>query len=283
VTGKGYKPKLTDLGRWARPAAGFVILYYVIDLFLPFLAMLWTSLVSRIQLPSIEGFKMMNVKGYLTAIRMLGEGEVLVNTVQLVVFVGVLSVVVSLVLSWIVLRTRLPGRFALDTISMIPHAIPTIAFAFSVAYVALLLVKQIPFFYGSLFAIVLADTIRRLPFATRTISGSLIQIHPELEEAVQTCGGSRMVALRKVITPLIIPALFYSFVWTALHAYREVSIALFLQSPRNMVMATAIWQRWQSGESSAAAALGVIMILGMGAIVLTLLKIFPQIFGERRG
>jgi iron(III) transport system permease protein len=164
----------------------------------------------------------------------------------------------------------------------LPQAIPGVAFAFSVAYVALLMVKQIPFFYGSIAAIMLADGMRRIPFATRTISGSLIQIHPELEEAVQTAGCSRMVALRRVVIPLIIPALFYSFFWSLLMSYREVTIPLFLQSPRNMVLATAIWQRWQSGETAAAAALGVIMVIVMGTIVLVLQKLFPQIFGGRR-
>jgi iron(III) transport system permease protein len=244
--------------------------------------LLWTSFVSRIQLPSMAALATLNLRGYSSAVRMLGEGGVLTNTIQMVIFVGILSVTLSLIIAWIVLRTRLPGRYLLDTIAMAPHAIPSIAFAFAVAYAALLIVRQVPFFYGSLATIILADTMRRLPFTSRTISGSFIQIHPDLEEAVQICGGSRIMALRKVIVPLILPALFYSFVWAVLHSYREVSIALFLQSPRNMVISTCIWQRWQSGESAAAAALGVMMVLGMGIILLPLLKAFPQIFGERK-
>ena len=219
VTGKGYRPKLINLGRWKLAGAGFMIFYSLISFFLPFLAVLWTSFVSRIQMPSMAALKTINLHGYRSAIMMLGEGGVLGNTIQLVLLVGILSVVISLIISWIVLRTRLPGRYTLDTISMLPQAIPGVAFAFSVAYVALLLIKQIPFFYGSIAAIILADGMRRIPFATRTISGSLIQIHPELEEAVQTCGCPRMVALRRVIIPLIIPALFYSFLWALLMSY----------------------------------------------------------------
>lgn len=282
VTGKGYRPKLTDLGGWRKAGTGFIIFYFTIDLFLPFLAVLWTSLVPRIQMPSLAGLKTVSLAGYRSAFIVLGEGGVLTNTIQMVLYVGIVTVVISLVISWIVLRTRLPGRFALDTISMVPHAIPGIAFAFAIAYVSLLLVRQVPILYGSLAAIICADIMRRVPFGTRTISASLIQIHPELEEAVQVCGGSRIVALGKVIIPLIVPALFYSFVWSMLQAYREVTIALFLMSPRNVVMATAIWERWQSGETDAAAALGVIMVLAMGAIVLSVLRAFPQIFGLGR-
>jgi len=56
-----------------------------------------------------------------------------------------------------------------------------------------------------------------------------------------------------------------------------VTIALFLQTPRNIVMATAIWQRWQTGDSATAAALGVMMVLVMGIVIGALLKAFPQI------
>lgn len=281
LTGKGYRPKLTDLSRWTWAAAGFMIFYYTIDLFLPFLAVLWTSFVPRIQLPSIAALGTVNLVGYQSAIRLLGQGGIMGNTLQLVLYVGLASTVISLIISWIVLRTRLPGRFTLDTIAMLPHAVPGIAFAFSVAFVSLLFVKVVPL-YGSVAAIALADTMRRVPFATRTISTSLIQIHPELEEAVHTCGGSPVVALRKVIMPLITPALFYSFMWAALLAYREVTMALFLLTPQNIVMATAIWQQWQAMDTITAAALGVIMVLAMGIVIFALLRAFPWIIRERQ-
>lgn len=282
VTGKGYRPKLTDLGIWKWAGVGFIVIYNLMAFLLPFLAVLWTSVVRRIQLPSMAALKTINLSGYYSAILMLTENGVLTNTIELIVSVGILSVVISLVISWIVLRTRLPGRYALDSIAMLPQAIPGVAFAFSVAYMGLLLVKQMSFFYGSVAAIILADGMRRVPFASRTISGSLIQIDPELEEAVQTSGCSRMVALRRVIIPLIVPALFYSFFWSLLMSYREVTIPLFLQSPRNVVLATAIWQRWQAGDTSTAAALGVMMVVVMGSIVLVLQRFFPQVFGGGR-
>ncbi|MDP2645175.1 MAG: iron ABC transporter permease [Desulfobacterales bacterium] len=281
VTGKGYRPKLTPLGRWQWAATGFILFYYAIDLFLPFFSVLWTSLVPRLQVPSISAMETVSLAGYKAAIRIIGQGGVLANTLQLVLTTGVLSVFIGLIISWSVLRTRLPGRYLLDTIAMLPHAVPGMAFAFSVAFVSLLLAQTVPL-YGSVSAIALADAMRRIPFATRTISTSLIQIHPELEEAVQISGGSRVVAIRKVLIPLITPSLFYSFIWAVLHAYREVTMALFLQSPRNLVMATAIWQRWQTDDTSSAAAIGVIMVLGMGVVIFALLWAFPQVFGAMR-
>jgi iron(III) transport system permease protein len=282
VTGKGYKPNLTILGKAKWIGFGFIMFYFSMDLFLPFLTVLWTSLLPYLQMPSMAALGTITSSGYTNAFRVLVEGNVLLNTVKLVFFVSIGTVVASLIFSWIVLRTRFPGRYALDTITMVPHAIPGIAFAFSVAYLALIITPTVPL-YGSLAAIILADAVRRIPFATRTIHASLIQIHRELEEAALISGGSRITAIRRVIIPLITPALFYSFVWSALHAYRELTIALFLLHPGNMVISVAIWQRWQAVDHGAAAALGVIMVMGMGIILYLLVHFFPQLVGTRVG
>jgi len=277
ITGKGYRPKLTDLGHWSWAGLAFIILYYTVDMVLPLLAVVWTSLVPFIQLPSIEALGTINLKGYAEGVKTLVAQGAIGNTLQLMFFVGLLSVIIGLIMSWISLRTRMPGRYAIDTIAMVPQVVPGIAFAFAIAFLGLLFAKVVPL-YGSVASIIIADTVRRIPFATRTINSSLVQIHPELEEAVQAAGASKVVALRKVIMPLITPALLYTFVWSLLHAYREVTTALFLISPRNMVLSTIIWNLWWgAGHTQTASAISVMMVGIMGIFILLTLRAFPQI------
>ncbi len=281
VTGKGYKPKLVDLGRWKWAGAGFIWFYFLIDTFMPFLSMLWVSFLPRIQVPSMAALSAVTLEGYRSALVTLVKGGTLANTVVLALSVGIGVTLISIIISWIVLRTRMPGRFAIDTISMLPHAVPRIASAFAIALVSLLLIRQVPL-YGSLVTIILAHTMAWVAFGTRTVNGALIQIHNDLEDAVQTSGGSRLVAIRRVFIPLLAPALAYVMVWTTLLSYREVTMALFLQSPRNLVLSTTIWALWQNGDSIIAAALGVIMITAMGIIITLLLRTFPKVFLGRR-
>lgn len=277
VTGKGYRPKLTGLGAWKWPALAFVVFYFLADMVLPYLSVLWISFIPHIQMPSIEAFKLVSFDGYVDGFLTLTSQGAIGNTIQLVLGVGILSMFIGLVMSWIILRTKVPGRFALDTIAMVPQVVPAIAFAFAVAFIGILLGKVVPL-YGSIAAIVIADTVRRIPFTTRAINSSLIQIHPVLEEAVQTSGASKVVALRKIIIPLVAPALMYSFIWALLHAYREVTLALFLISPRNMVLSTVIWNLWTgSGSTDQAAAISVIMVAAMALFVLIVLKAFPKV------
>ncbi len=281
VTGKGYKPKLVDLGRWKWAGAGFIWFYFLLDTILPFLSMLWISFIPRIRLPSMDALATASLDGYQQALGTLIRGGVLTNTVTLMLSVGIGVTLISIIISWIVLRTRMPGRFAVDTIAMLPHAVPRIAFAFAVALVALLLANQIPL-YGSLGTIIITHILTWVAFGTRTVNGALIQIHNDLEDAVQTSGGSRLVAIRRVFVPLLAPAIAYVMVWTTLLSYREVTSALLLKSPRNIVLSTKIWVLWISGESTMAAALAVIMILVMGVLITVLLRAFPRVFLGRR-
>ncbi|MBI4322435.1 MAG: iron ABC transporter permease [Chloroflexi bacterium] len=281
VTGKGYKPKLVELGPWKWAGVGFVSIFFFLELFLPLLVLIWTSLVPYIRLPSSEAFASINAEGYRYAIDAL-LGRPLTNTLIMVLAVMFGVLFVSTIISWVVLRTRMPGRYTLDSVAMLPHAVPSIAFAFAIAFIALSLGKVLPL-YGSLVVIILAHVVAYVSFGTRTINGALIQIHRDLEEAVSTSGGSRITAIRKVILPLLAPALFYSGLWVGLLSYREVTMALFLQTPQNKVFSTVIWTLWGANKPSQAAALGVIMFVGTMIIVVILLRTASQyVYGLRR-
>jgi iron(III) transport system permease protein len=277
VTGKGYRPKFTNLGSWRWAGLTIIILYFMTDLVLPYLAVVWTSLMPSLQIPSVAALEKISLAGYSNAITLLKSQGAIGNTLQLLLGVGSLSMLIGLIMSWITLRTRMPGRYFIDTIGMLPQVVPGIAIAFAVAFLGLLFIKVMPL-YGSVASIIIAGTIMRIPFTTRTISSSLIQIHPELEEAVQTSGASKLVALRKIIMPLITPALLYSFVWALLQAYRDVTTPLFLQSPKNMVLSTVIWAQWYgSNNYNVAAAISVLMVGVMAIFILILQNAFPQI------
>lgn len=276
VTGRGYRPKLADLGSLRWVGVGFAAIFFALDIFIPFLTLVWVSLSQRLQVPSIAALASLTVEAYGSAVGML-TGGVFVNTVLLMVSVATLTMVASLIISWIVVRTRLPGRYIMDTVSMLPHAVPHVVFAFSVAFLGMLLIRTVPL-YASLGAIVLAHSACFISFGTRSLSGALVQIHRDLDDAALVSGASRVVVLRTIILPLLSPALFYSTIWVSLLSYREVTMALFLQSPRNMVLSVNIWQLWGAAKSAEAAALGVVMILVLAAILVIGLRTVPQFF-----
>jgi iron(III) transport system permease protein len=271
VTGKGYRPRIIPLGRWKAVAVAGLLAYFTLSLLLPFLVLVWTSLLPYIQMPSADALAAVSLSAYAAVFRAL-DPRVVANTVVLAVSVGLLVAALSLITSWVVVRTRFPGRRVLDTVAMLPHASPSIGIAFAVAYIALALANVVPL-YGSIGAIILAHTVAYISFGTRTANSALVQVHRELEEAALTAGASAVVALRRIILPLIAPAVFYTVLWVGLLSLREVSMALFLQRPQNTVLATQIWNYWMSSKPAEAAALGTMLIVAVAAGFAVLLQL----------
>ena len=190
------------------------------------------------------------------------------NTLLLMVIVPTLIIVMSSAISWIVTRSRLRWRVVLDAIAFLPHPVPNLLFALAIAYFALLMSNVIPL-YGTIFVLMAVYVICWISFATRVLNNSMIQVHRELEEAAQVGGVSTFRILYKVIVPLIRPGLVYAWIWTSLSAYRELTMAVFLASPKSQVLSTYIWGQWHGGGLGDAAAIAVVMIAVMSPLVTT--------------
>ena len=280
VTGKGYRPKWVALGRFKWLGLGFILIFFLLEFFLPFLTMLWASFAPYFQLPTMDVIQQLGLNAYRSGISIILNGQALKNTLVLMLLVGMFSVGVSFAISWIVIRSHLPGKYVLDSIAMMPQALPRAALAIVILYISLSINKIVPI-YGTVIILVIANTISYIPFTTRTITSSFIQIHRELEEAAQVAGGSVWVTIGRIVVPVILPALLFAFIWTALLAYREVTMALFLIGPNNKVLSSEIWTLWDQSDIVTAAAIGVMMVFIGGIILFAVMSLFPRVFRER--
>jgi len=130
---------------------------------------------------------------------------------------------------------------------------------FALALAVFALTFRLPI-YGTIFILMFGNAIKSLGWGTRSLNSTMIQIHRDLEEAGQVHGMSRLQVLRKVILPLIGPSLLNGWMWIALLALREVTMALMLYSTRNVVISTQIWSLWRA-DTAQAAALGVVLVV----------------------
>jgi len=284
IKGRGYHPQRIDLGRLAWPAAGFVVLYLLLAVFLPLLVLVWTSLLPVLRVPSTYALTLLTLDNYVALGTLIGDWEMIRNTIVLVVSVALAVVVFSFAISWIVVRTRYRFRRALDVVAMLPHAIPGLAFAFALAMVAILFSRWAPAIplKGTIGIIIFANLINRLAYGTRITNAALVQVSPELEESAWLSGARPTTTMWRVVAPLVKPSLLYAGLWTAILPFREVSMALMLQEPGNVVLATKIWLMWRSGYSGEAAAAAVLMIAILGVLVLLAQWIVGDAFGDRR-
>ena len=277
VTGRGYRPKLVELGRGGRMAAWmFVAIFFLVAKVLPFLLLVWAALLSYFQPPSWVALGQVSLRNfYRLPWDLLIAGAS--NTALLMVAVPTITLVVCLAISWVILRSGLKWRLAFDAVAFLPHAVPHLIIAIAAMFAALFLLQGILPLYGTLSLLVFVYTISRISFATRIINNSLAQIHPELEEAALTGGLRLFQVMRKILLPLLKPALVYAWLWMALLCFRDLTMAsVLVTSQSNVTLPMIVWGLWLGGSlNQAAAANLVIMVFMLPAVLLYLL------FGRR--
>ena len=277
ITGRGYRPREIALGRWKWPAMAFVMLYLSMEVFIPFLVLLWTSLLPYLQLPSAAALSSISLKNYRTIPDYTGALP-FINTAILMVAVPFCAMLLSVLVSWVVIRSQVSFRGILDTVAFLPHAMPSILLAVGLGYLGLAYRNIFPF-YGTIVIIIIAHTINWIAYGTRTTNSVMIQVHRELEEAGKVAGVSAPRVFLRIVLPLVAAGVFNSGIWISMLSYREVTMALTLYSRKNTVISTVVWQFWGSGWVPEVSALGVILVI-FAVIVVGALRIGFSRVGE---
>ncbi|MGN6715768.1 MAG: ABC transporter permease, partial [Candidatus Binatia bacterium] len=261
VTGKGYRPRQINLGPWTAPAVFFCWVYIFVAVMLPFAMLLWTSIQPFYAPPSAESLRRATLDGYLNIWQDGSVVRAVANTLVLALVTSLATILLALLVSWFVVRQRQTGASManyLTTVSFLPQCVPSIVIGLALIFVYVRFPLPI---YGTLWIIALAMTTRYLAFSSRATTASLIQVHGELEEASQMAGAPWSRTLRQITMPLLAPAMINVFLWVAVHAMQELSMALMLYTPDTVVISTMIWSMWQNGRTADAAVLGVVLIL----------------------
>ncbi len=172
----------------------------------------------------------------------------------------------SLVTAWVSIRSRAPGRRAIDALAFLPLAMPGVLIATALIYVYLA-VKIVPI-YGTIWIIVVAYLTIYLSFGSRAMNGVVLQLHPELDEAARMSGAGLLRVARRIIVPLAAPGLAAVWIWVFAHCLRELTAALLLQGADNATLPTLLYTYWSGGETNKAAAVGVWLVIGLLAVVI---------------
>ena len=269
ITGKGYRPRTQDLGRWRYLAVALALLFLLFSIILPFLVLLFTSFLPFLQQPTVEAFQSMTLDNY----RQLWEteliGTVMKNTIIMTIATSTAVVIVSFIISLVIVRSKFWGRKFLDQMAFMPHAIPGIVMGLAFLWVFLQIDKAgIPIF-GNIWSITIAFTVGFLAYGTRSMNAAILQIHKDLEEAALVSGARTWRTMWRIFVPLMMPTFVGVWIWTMLHAVRIAGKPLILyEGSENQVLAILIWNMWDEGYIEAVGAIGSLMILGLLMITL---------------
>ncbi|MBU9698647.1 sulfate ABC transporter permease subunit CysT [Rhodobacteraceae bacterium HSP-20] len=209
---------------------------------------------------------------------------------RLSLFAAGFNLVLGVVLAWVLVRYRFPGRRLLDAAVDLPFALPT-----AVAGIALTALYAPNGAFGSLAAtigwqiaytqwgIFLALVFVGLPFVTRTVQPVVEEIEREVEEASATLGASRGHTIRRVILPMLAPAAMTGFALSLARAVGEYGSVIFIAGNIPLITEIApllIVIRLEEFDYDAAAAIGIAMLLVSFAMLLLINLI--QVWSRRR-
>jgi iron(III) transport system permease protein len=255
VTGKGYRPALIHLGGWRYLAAGGLLLYFFILLVLPFLIIVWASFLPFYIQPSLEGLAKFTLKNYVTALHFPKITDAIKNSILLGLGSASAVMVLTLLASWLLVRTKMRGRWLLDILTTLPLLFPGIVMG--LAILRFYLFVPIPV-YGTLWILLIAFVTRYIPYGIRYTHSGLLQLHKELEEAAYTAGASWSNCMRRIILPLMTPSFLGGWIFIFLLSAKELSMSVLLVSPQTPVVSVAIFELWENAQVGELAAFGVI-------------------------
>ena len=268
ITGKGYRPRIIQLGRWRYVFFGVFVLYFFLTIGAPALALFWSSLLPIPMPPSFDLLGSLSFRNYERIFSTNAIFDSTLDTIWVSIGTATLTMVLALIIAWVVIRHRVFGGGALDAISFLPHALPGVIIG--IAFIFLFLQPPLNHLrlLGTDTIIILGLTVSYLAFGSRTMNGAVAQIHAEMEEAAMASGAKWRVIMQRIILPLLLPAFIGGWIWVATHALRNFSIPLILASRENKLLSVVMWQSWDDGQPGQTAALGVLMIVALAVITI---------------
>jgi iron(III) transport system permease protein len=271
ITGKAYRPRLHRLGPWRWTAAGVAMLYLALTVAIPFLVLVYVSLLPFVQPPSWRAFASMSFDHYTEIFQSEGLAHVLWNTLVMTATVAVAVVVFSFVISVVIVRSRFWGRRLLDQLAFLPHAVPGMVMGLALLWLFLQVDKLGTNLFGSLTSVIIAFVIGYIAYGTRVMNGAVLQIHKDLEEAARMSGATQWRVFARVFIPLLQPAFVGVAIWTILHVIRSAGKPLILTSGADSeVIAVTIWNMWDQGYIESVGAIGTLLLLTLLTVTLLL-------------
>ena len=249
VTGKGYRPRTVEIGRWKYAALALEVVYVGGGVVLPMAALamvalspLWTGK------PNPAAFSFANFEFVLFQHDLARRA--LANSLIVATLGATIGVVVGTLQSYYLQRGRSRLRTVMDAFLSLPIGIPGIILGLGFLILAL----RTPL-YSTLWIILIAYIARFLPFSTRGISAMLVSLSTDLEESARASGATWLQTMRMVVLPLILPAILAAWLMLFVIFVRELgaTILLYAQGTETLSVAMVIMGEMNFGYVAALA------------------------------
>jgi iron(III) transport system permease protein len=257
ITGKGYRVKVVDIGAWKYVTFLAVFLYFLVGIVIPFIVLIVVSMIPYFDYDTFMKFPSnMVLTNYHTVIRHPSFVTGLYNSLVLSTTIALVTVFAGIVMAFTIYRTSTYGAKVFEFIGTLPLAFPPLVL--SVGLVIVFLGTPL---YNSLWALGIGLFVAYFPYAFRNASGSIVNIHKELDEAAWVHGAKWRHVFFKITLPILKPAVGGALFYIFIEAIRNVDVAVLLTSPGREYGPVTLFEYFRVGQWAEAAAGGVIYLI----------------------
>jgi iron(III) transport system permease protein len=275
VTGRSHIAESFSLGRWRWVTCGLCLVFIVVMIFLPLLTLVIGTFM--------ELFGHFDLETTWTTRHWTGTftDPVFLRSVKNTIFLGLGAALAGslmyALISYLIVRTNLPGRGVIDVLSWLPWALPGVLISLAFLWAVLGSGESVKLLYGTVSLLVLAIVIKEMPLGTQIIKAAVQQIGPELEEASNTAGASWLDYFRRILLPLLRPTMMSVAIIVFISAARDIPTVIFLSTHESRTLSLLMLDYIAEADQEKAAVLGVFLVVLIFALLL-----ISRLLGFRR-
>jgi iron(III) transport system permease protein len=268
VRGKAVAPRTFSIGPLRYAALALCVAYVLLGVAIPLGGILLRSVVGFLS-PLANPLESLTLEHYQLVFQTESYRRSITNSLLIASIGGGIGIIFMALLALVTYRSDLRWRRLLGFIALYPRAIPGLIVGIGFLW-SFVLIRPLGNLRNTLFALGAAFIMRYIPYGFSIISPTMTRISRELDSAARVCGDGWTGAMRRVLLPLLGPALFTGWVLLFITFLKEYASAVFLFSRGSEVMGTTMLELWRQGDMgpvSVLAALQVVIILAVMAVM----------------
>jgi iron(III) transport system permease protein len=256
VTGKGYTPRVTRLGRWRWATFAFCMLFVLVTVALP---------IGQLAVGSFFRFfgfyraSMLTLEHYQAAWQNRLVWRALGNTLLLGLAGATATMLLGAIAAYVIVRTRLRIGRAVQVLTWLPWMMPGMVLGIGLLWAYALLPGPVHL-YGTMWALLLAYVALGTPLAVQTMSGAFAQLAADLEECSRVHGAPWWTTFRRILLALAWPAFAVGWILVFFLVLRELSASILLYSVGNEVLPVVVMRLWSEGKAEQVCVISLVML-----------------------